>query len=187
MLVRIVVGKEFISIISAYGPQVGLDDQVKREFWDNLGDLIGTIPADEEVFIAGDFNTRRHITIAWFMVVLVRNESRENLLEFALEKKLVITNSIFRKKDEHLITSKSGGHATQIDYCFVRKGDRSSCLDCKMVLVTEMPTQHRLFVLVFRMRRNITKMKIEFKHTIMWGRLKGNMAPTLSRLSRSAS
>ncbi|XP_057550600.1 uncharacterized protein LOC130828656 [Amaranthus tricolor] len=32
MLVRIVLGEEIISIVSAYGPQVGLDEQVKCEF-----------------------------------------------------------------------------------------------------------------------------------------------------------
>ena len=51
MLVRMVVGEELISIISAYGPQVGLDEEVKQEFWDNLGDLIDTIPANEKGFI----------------------------------------------------------------------------------------------------------------------------------------
>ena len=49
MLVWIVVGEEVISIISAYEPQVGLDEEVKREFWDNLCDLINTISADEKV------------------------------------------------------------------------------------------------------------------------------------------
>ena len=38
-----------------------------------------------------------------------RNESGENLLEFAPAKDLVIANSIFRKKDKHLTTCKSGG------------------------------------------------------------------------------
>ena len=56
MLVRIVVGEESISIVSAYGPQVGLDEQVKCEFWENLGDLMRTIPVDEKVSIGGDFN-----------------------------------------------------------------------------------------------------------------------------------
>ena len=56
MLVRIVVGEEIISIVSAYGPQVGLDEQVKCEFWDNLGDLMRTISDDEKVFLSGDFN-----------------------------------------------------------------------------------------------------------------------------------
>ena len=32
MLVRIVAGEEIIYIVSAYGPQVGLDEQVKCEF-----------------------------------------------------------------------------------------------------------------------------------------------------------
>ena len=77
-----------------------------------------------------------------------RNESGENLLDFTLAKDLVIANSIFRKKEEHLTTYKSGGHATQVDYFLVRKGDRASCLDCKVMLGTETPTQHRLLVLV---------------------------------------
>ncbi|XP_057548018.1 uncharacterized protein LOC130826445 [Amaranthus tricolor] len=109
-----------------------------------------------------------------------RNESGENLLEFALAKELVIENSIFRKKDEHLITYKNGGHATQIDYILVRKGDRASCLDCKVVLGTEMPTQHRLLVLVFRMRKKIVEKKVESTGKIMWGRLQGDMVTTLS-------
>ena len=56
MLVRIVVGEEIISIVSVYGPQVRLDEQVKCEFWDNLGDFMRTIPDDEKVFLGGDFN-----------------------------------------------------------------------------------------------------------------------------------
>ena len=90
----------------------------------------------------------------------VRNENGENLHKFVLAKEMVIANSILRKKDEHLITYKSCGHATQIDYCLVRKSDRISCLDCKVVLGTEMPTQHRLLVLVFRMRKHIVQKKI---------------------------
>ena len=68
-----------------------------------------------------------------------------------------------------LTTYKSGGHATQVDYCLVRKRDRDSCLDCKVVLSTEMSAQHRLLVLVFRMRKKIVEKKIEDRGTIMWG------------------
>ncbi|XP_057530041.1 uncharacterized protein LOC130808607 [Amaranthus tricolor] len=153
MLVRILVGEEIISIVSAYGPQVGLDEQVKYKFWGNLGELMRTIPEDEKVFLGGDFN--RHIgrdagnynSIHEGFDLGARNENGENLLEFVLAKELVIANSIFRKKEEHLITYKSGGDATQVDYFLVRKGDRPSCLDCKVVLGTKMPTHHRLLVL----------------------------------------
>ena len=62
-------------------------------------------------------------------------------------------------KGEHLITYKSGGHATQIDYALVRKGDRSLCRDCKVVLGTKMPTQHWLLVLDFKMRKRVVDKK----------------------------
>ena len=52
-------------------------------------------------------------------------------------------------------------------------------MDCKVVLGTEMPTQHRLLVLVFRMRRHIAEKKIEARQMIMCGRLKGDVATTI--------
>ncbi|XP_057535322.1 uncharacterized protein LOC130813501 [Amaranthus tricolor] len=137
MLVKIVVEEEIIFFVSAYGPQVGLDKQVKCR------------DAGNYYSVHGGFGLG------------ARNESGENLLEFALAKELVIANSIFRKKDEHLITCKSGGYATQVDYFLVRKGDWASCLDYKVVLGTEMPTQNRLLVLVFRMRKKIVEKKVE--------------------------
>ena len=48
------------------------------------------------------------------------------------------------------------------------------------MLGTEMPTQHRLLVSVFCMRRKISEKKIKVTQTIMWGRLKGDMVATLS-------
>lgn len=44
MLVR---GEEVISIVSVYGPQVKVEEMVKREFWNNLGDLMRTISEDD--------------------------------------------------------------------------------------------------------------------------------------------
>ena len=79
----------------------------------------------KKFFIGGDFNGHigkeavNYNSVHGGFGYGVRNESGEILIEFALAKELVIANSIFRKKDEHLITYKSGGHATQIDYCLV--------------------------------------------------------------------
>ena len=44
---------------------------------------------------------------------------------------------------------------------------------------TEMPTQKRLLVLVFRMRKKIVEKKFESRGKIMWGRLKRDMVITL--------
>ena len=110
----------------------------------------------------------------------VRNESREQLLHFSLAHDLVIENSIFRKKEEHLITYKSGGHATQIDYVLVRKGDRPLCRDCKVVLGMKMPAQYRLLVLVFRMRKKVVEKKVKGRRTTMWGKLKREVISAFS-------
>ena len=102
---------------------------MKCEFWDNLGDLMRTIPEDEKVFLGRDFNgyigrdAGNYNSVHRGFALGTRNENRENLLEFALAKELVIANSIFRKKDEHLITYKSSGYATHVDYFLVHKGD----------------------------------------------------------------
>ena len=107
MLVRIVVREEIISIISAYGPQAGLDEQVRCEFWDNLGELMRTIPEDEKVFLRGDFNGHIGRDAGYYNSVHggfglgVRNASGENLLDFALAKDLII-QSLERKKSIQL-------------------------------------------------------------------------------------
>ena len=51
---------------------------------------------------------------------------------------------------------------------------------------TEMPTQHRLLVLVFHMKRKIVEKKIKVEQTIIWGRLKGDMVATLLSKSKTS-
>ena len=92
----------------------------------------------------------------------------------------MIANSIFKKKEEHLITYKSGAHATQIDYALVRKGDRALCRDCKVVLGTMIPAQHWLLVLIFKMRKKDVEKKIECRRTITWSKLKGEVTSIFS-------
>ena len=160
MLVRIVLGGEITSIISAYRPQVGLDELEKLYFWDCTNNIIGNILRDEKVFVGGDFNGHMgkeadsYESVHGGFGLGVRNESGEQLLHFSLAHDLVIANSIFKKKEEHLITYKSVVHTTQIDYALVRRTDKVSSRDYKLVFGTKMPTQHRLFVLVFHIEQN---------------------------------
>ena len=48
MAIKIVIGKEFINVISAYAPQVGLNTSVKEKFWEDLGDLVQMNCSDGE-------------------------------------------------------------------------------------------------------------------------------------------
>ena len=81
MIVRIIVEKDIVSIVSAYGPQV------------NLGDLMRTISEDKKVFLGGDLNgyigrdAGNYNSVHGGFGLGARNESGENLLEFAIAKR----------------------------------------------------------------------------------------------------
>ncbi|KAK9119850.1 hypothetical protein Scep_017943 [Stephania cephalantha] len=56
ILVKLIIGDEKINILSAYAPQVGLSESIKRKFWDDMDGFMQNIPLDEKVFIGGDLN-----------------------------------------------------------------------------------------------------------------------------------
>ena len=58
MSIKLVVGSEILNIVSVYTPQVGLDKEIKRLFWDDLDEVVQSIPQTEGLLIGGDFNGR---------------------------------------------------------------------------------------------------------------------------------
>ena len=50
-----------------------------------------------------------------------RNHEGERLLEFAVANELVVGNSWFKKKFEHLVAYQSGDCKTQIDYILYKE------------------------------------------------------------------
>ena len=52
-----------------------------------------------------------------------RNELGDTILDFALAFDIVIANTCFKKREEHLITYKKGTSKSQIDSFLVRKHD----------------------------------------------------------------
>nr|XP_016497651.1 PREDICTED: craniofacial development protein 2-like [Nicotiana tabacum] len=124
-------------IISAYAPQAGLDEEVKRHFWEDLHEMVHSIPHTEKLFIGGDFNGHIRATSRGYDDVHGgfgfgdRNKGGTSLLDFARAFDLVIANSSFPKKREHLVTFRSSVAKTQIDYLLCRKSDRGLCTKAK--------------------------------------------------------
>ena len=50
-----------------------------------------------------------------------RNELGDTILEFALAFDLVVTNTYFKKREDYLITYKSGTNRSKIDYFLLKK------------------------------------------------------------------
>ena len=56
-----------------------------------------------------------------FICVLLRVEG-EDVLNFALAYDLLIANTVFKKRESHLVTFRSGQHSSQIDFILARRG-----------------------------------------------------------------
>jgi len=76
-----------------------------------------------------------------------RNNGGVSILDFAVAYDLLVVNSYFKKKEDHLVTFKTGSIKTQIDYFLIRANNRRLCKDCKVIPSEYLGTQHRLLVL----------------------------------------
>ena len=77
----------------------------------------------------------------------VENEAGGKIIDFSSSNDLVIGNSLFHKKDKHLITYKSGNGASQIDYLLYRRRERNEIRNCKVIPGVHVAAQHRLLVI----------------------------------------
>ncbi|XP_070039461.1 uncharacterized protein [Nicotiana tomentosiformis] len=103
MTIKLVVDGFTLNVISAYVPQAGLNEEVKRHFWENLDEVVRGVPLTEKLFTGANFNG--HI-----------GESARGYND---------------KREDHLVTFWSTVTKTKIDYLICRKYDRGMCTDCK--------------------------------------------------------
>ena len=129
---KFVVEQNTFNVISAYAPpQVGLEEHLKVKFWEELEGLIQDIPLGEKIFLGGDLNGHVGSVSRGFEGMHggyglgELNAEGNSILDISSAFDLTIANTCFRKRDEHLITYKSGASCSQIDFFLIRKTGRS--------------------------------------------------------------
>ncbi|XP_019226339.1 PREDICTED: uncharacterized protein LOC109207803 [Nicotiana attenuata] len=121
------------------------------------------IPYIDRIFIGGDFNghigesARGYDDVHDGFYFGVRIEGGTSLLDFASAFDLVLSNSCFQKREDHLVTFRSAEAKTQIDYLLYRKRDRGLCTDCKVIPSEWLWTQHSLLVMDLEIKREKKK------------------------------
>jgi hypothetical protein len=89
-----------LNAISAYAPQVGLNESVKRQFWEDLDRTVSTVPIREKLFIGGDLDGHVGATNAGFERLHGgfgyggRNQEGEDVLNFMLAYDLLIASTL---------------------------------------------------------------------------------------------
>jgi hypothetical protein len=137
-------------------PQIGLNESVKMQFWEELDVLVSSVSIYEKLFIKGYLNGHVGSTRVGFDGVHggfrygSRNQEGEGILNFALAYDLIVANILFRKRVSHLVTFSSGQHYSQIDFILTKREDKHACLDCKVIPVECVVPQYKLVVADFR-------------------------------------
>ncbi|XP_075076591.1 uncharacterized protein LOC142163226 [Nicotiana tabacum] len=139
----------------------------------------------EKLFIRGDFNGHIGSSAGSYGEVHGgfgfgdRNGGGTSLLDFARAFELVIVNSMFPKREEHLVTFWSMVAKTQIDYILLMRHDRGLCEDCKVIPSENLTTQHRLLVMDVSILMKRKKKFIWGPSRIRWGALPKDTAQEL--------
>jgi hypothetical protein len=139
ILVKLLVGDLIVNVISAYAHQIGLNENIKMQFWEELNALVSSVPISEKLFIGEDLNGHVGSTRVGFDGVHggfeygSRNQEGEGILNFALAYDLIVTNTLFRKRVSHLLTFSNSQHCSQINFILTRRENRHACLDCTVI------------------------------------------------------
>lgn len=179
MWIRVTLKEFTINIFSVYAPQRGCPEEEKERFWTELQEEMEKVELDEKCIVNGDMNG--HIGRGSDVLSRIHgghhfgdaNEEGERVMDFALSNDLIICNTIFKKRAEHLITYKSGNRTSQIDFMFYRRRDRVEIRNCKVIPGDHVTAQHRLVILDLQIKvtqRQITRFQGPRK--IKWFKLK---------------
>ena len=116
--------------------------------------MVRAVPTSEKLFIGGDLNGHVGTSSAGFEAAHggfgygSRNQEGEVVLDFAIAFDLMIANTLFSKRQSHLVTFRSGQYSSQIDFVLTRR-DKQPCVDCKVIPEECVVSQHKLVVVDF--------------------------------------
>ena len=124
--VDLVIGEQIVKVVSCYAPQAGRSQIEKEEFWRQVEGVIMNTNINQEVIVCGDMNGHVDQVANGFHEAHgnfgygTRNAEGERILEFAEAMGYVVTNTLFKKRQSHLVT-ESGGNKTAVDMILIKR------------------------------------------------------------------
>ena len=146
-------------------------------FWNQLDEILSGIPEGEELMLTGDLKKHdgrnRAGVERWHggWTFGTKNEYGGRVLWMTQPYYLALANTFLKKKEEHLITFKSGGNTSVIDYIAIRRDHLGIARNCKVIPGESIATQHRLLISDLTVRRKGERRK-KRRPRIKWWRIR---------------
>ena len=74
------------------------------------------------------------------------NKEGEMVTDFAMAFDLSIVNTFFEKRPDHVVTCKSGGRQSHIDFLMCRRQQLNEVKNCQAINGESVAAQHRVLV-----------------------------------------
>ena len=140
------------TVISIYAPTMTSPDETKENFYNQLRRTLRDTPRTDKLILMGDFNARVRRDYEKWQSVLGRhgigkcNTNGELLLALCSEFELLLTNTVFKQREEHKTTwmHPRSKHWHLIDYIITRQRDRMDVHSTRTMRGANCLTDHPL-------------------------------------------
>ena len=140
------------TLISVYAPTMTSPDETKENFYNQLRRTLRDTPRTDKLILMGDFNARVGRDYEKWQSVLGRhgigkcNTNGELLLALCSEFELLLTNTVFKQREEHKTTwmHPRSKHWHLIDYIITRQRDRMDVHSTRTMRGANCLTDHQL-------------------------------------------
>lgn len=154
MYVRLKSKYGCISIVQCYAPTNEDKDDIKETFYEELNEMVSSIPKHDVLIVMGDMNTKVGTDNTGVEDVMgkhgagAQNDNGERLLDFCLQNSMVIGGTVFQHKQIHKLTwtSPNGKVKNQIDHIMINRKWRTSLQDVRVRRGPDAYSDHYLVV-----------------------------------------
>ena len=147
-----------VTLINVYAPTMTYPDEEKEAFYEQLREVLNSVPAADKVILLGDFNARVGSDSDIWSGAIGKfgrgnhNSNGELLLCLCTELDLAVTNTYFQQPDRHYY---SWNHPRSkrphlLDYIIIRRKDLKDATVTRAMRGPDCDTDHQLIRTTFK-------------------------------------
>ena len=157
-------GKDEMCIIQVYAPTSDYDDITVEEFYEDINKAI-TDNSGTYTVLMGDFNAKigqrekGEENIMGSFSYGERNRRGERMIEFAMEHKLKVTNTYFKKHKSRYWTWESPNGVTKNQIDFILSNQRGIIKNCEVITNVHIASDHRMVRVNISINKKLARLR----------------------------